>query len=72
MDIKIFYDQNHYLYYGQYLGPVPGDHLVGGFYEMTIQTRQGLASGTFLFYNLLFRGGSLFLNQLPIKQALKI
>jgi hypothetical protein len=27
----------------------PGDHLVGGFYEMTIQTRSGMASGTFLF-----------------------
>jgi len=44
MEIKIIYDQNN-SYYGQ----VPGDYLVGGFYEMTIQTRQGLASGTFLF-----------------------
>ena len=44
MEIKIIYDQNN-SYYGQ----VPGDYLIGGFYDMTIQSRQGLASGTFLF-----------------------
>jgi hypothetical protein len=44
LEIKIFYDQNYFSY-----GPMLADRLVGGFYNTTVATRNGLAPGTFLF-----------------------
>jgi len=50
IEIKTYYDDSF-----EY-APSPGDHLVGGFYKMTMQTRSGMASGTFLFLQSTLSG----------------
>ncbi len=48
IEVKTYYNQNYV--------PYPGDHLVGGFYEMTLLTTTGPLSNTFLFLQSTLSG----------------
>jgi hypothetical protein len=50
IEVKTHYDDSF-----EYIAS-PGDHLAGGFYKMTMQTRYGMASGTFLFLQSTLTG----------------